>query len=104
MEQRIAALETGAKYDAAQAEVQAVETEFLLKLREIRAVLAMDGGGATSTTTTGINAELEALRAENEALKTKNSKLEYRVQHVVAELEKLYATNKDLNEDSLGEF
>jgi hypothetical protein len=94
IEKRIQALEVGEKYDATKSEVQKVEQEFLLKLREIRAAItaeAQAGGAGTGGVSSleggaGITKELEALRAENELLKKKNAKLQYRVEHVVNEL------------------
>jgi hypothetical protein len=83
LEQRIAALEIGNKYDATKEEVRKVELEFLEKLREIRAqVLVEQGKGGTFVN----SAEVEALRKENEMLKKTNEKLSYRVKHVVASL------------------
>lgn len=97
LEQRIQALEVGAKYDATKAAVQAVENEYLLKLREIRAAVtaeaASGGSGASSK-------EVEALRAENEMLQKKNAKLDYRVLHLVLELEALYDKHKALAKKS----
>jgi predicted nucleic acid-binding Zn-ribbon protein len=93
IEKRIQALEVGEKYDATKSEVQKVEQEFLLKLREIRAAITAEaqaggsaGGVSSSAGGAGAPKELEALRAENELLKKKNAKLEYRLQHVVNEL------------------
>jgi hypothetical protein len=101
IEKRIQALEVGEKYDATKSEVQKVEQEFLLKLREIRAAItaeAQAGGGARGASSlaggTMATKELEALRAENELLKKKNAKLEYRVQHVVNELMVVYDKQK----------
>jgi hypothetical protein len=99
IEKRIQALEVGEKFDATKSEVQKVEQEFLLKLREIRAAItaeAQAGAGGASSLVAGAGAtkELEALRAENELLKKKNAKLEYRVQHVVNELVVIYDKQK----------
>jgi phosphoketolase len=96
---RIQALEVGAQYDATKSEVQKVEQEFLLKLREIRAAItaeAQAGGTSSVAVAAGSNKELEALRAENELLKKKNAKLEFRVVHVVDEMMVLYDAHKDL--------
>ena len=87
LEKRVQALESGAKFEATKEEVQKVEQEYLLKLREIRAALTA-GGNVTSSATTK---ELEALRKENEELKKQNTKLEYRVNHMVHSMETLYA-------------
>ena len=93
IEKRIQALEVGEKYDATKSEVQKVEQEFLLKLREIRAAITVEaqaGGGVAGASSSvcgaGPTKQLEALRAENELLKNKNAKLQYRVEHVVNEL------------------
>jgi len=86
LENRIKALEEGKTYDATKEAVQKVEQECLVKLREIKAAIEAErnGGGATVQ-----SAELDALKAENEALKKANAKLEYRVNHVVSNLEAL---------------
>jgi hypothetical protein len=102
IDKRIQALEVGAQYDATKSEVQKVEEEFLLKLREIRAAITAEaqagGGGGNSSlvAVAGADKELEALRAENELLKKKNAKLEYRVEHVVDEMMVLYDAHKHL--------
>jgi predicted nucleic acid-binding Zn-ribbon protein len=84
LEKRIASLEVGKSYDATKEAVQKVEQEFLVKLREIRAALQLEGSTAANSK------ELDALKKENEQLKTRNAKLEYRIQHVVANMEKMY--------------
>lgn len=84
LEKRIASLEVGKRYDATKEAVQKVELEFLIKLREIRAALQQEGSTAANSK------ELEALKLENEQLRKRNEKLEYRVQHVVANMEKMY--------------
>jgi cell division protein FtsB len=88
----VAALELGKQYDATKEAVQSIEKEFLVKLREIKSQLESEGGGLLSNANTK---EMETLRAENEELKRKNAKLEYRVQHLVASLEKYYKCNPD---------
>lgn len=82
----------GASYDATKSEVQAVEEEFLLKLREIKTALNSSGDAAGAA----VKKELERLQQENDALKAKNAKLEYRVKHVVAEMEIMYEKLKKL--------
>jgi predicted nucleic acid-binding Zn-ribbon protein len=89
LKQRIAALEVGQSYEATKEAVQKVEYEFLVKLREIRSALRSQGSSLANSK------EMEALRLENEQLKRRNAKLEYRVQHVVANLEKLYTFRDD---------
>jgi len=84
LEKRIASLEIGKGYDATKEAVQKVEKEFLIKFREIKAALESEAG------TKANSKELEALRAENALLKQKNAKLEYRVQHCVESMEKMY--------------
>jgi predicted nucleic acid-binding Zn-ribbon protein len=89
---RVEALEVGATFEATQQEVQRIQYDLLLKLREIRAGLqANQGGGLLSATTA---TELEALKAENGALKLKNSKLEYRVEIMKSSIEELLAAQK----------
>ena len=63
--------------------MQAVEQEFLLKLREIREEVAKGSGGSDTK-------ELAALQKENEELRKRNAKLEYRVRHLVASVNQLY--------------
>ena len=84
LEKRIASLEVGKGYDATKEAVQKVEKEFLIKFREIKAALESEAG------TKANSKEMEALRAENALLKQKNAKLEYRVQHCVESMEKMY--------------
>ena len=88
LEQRIAALEVGAKYDATKEEVRKVEQEFLAKLKQIRLQVIAEQGQATNTT------ELAKLREENARLKQQNEKLTYRVKHVVASLTTLLDEKK----------
>jgi cell division GTPase FtsZ len=95
LEKRIQALEAGAQYEATRAAVQKVEQEFLIKLREMRAAIVAEQGGATAS---GAAAkELEALRAENVALKKRTEKLEYRVSHMLSSMETLYEAKSTLD-------
>ena len=92
LEQRVKALEIGEKFEATKSEVQAVEQEFLTKLRDIKAALAFaETTGAASAT---VQKELARLQQENSALKASNDKLEYRVKHVVAEMERMYSAKQ----------
>ena len=84
LEERIAALEMGNKYDATKEAVEKVEKEFLVRLREIKAALEKEAGSAANSK------EMEALRAENAMLRAKNEKLEYRVKHCVESMEQMY--------------
>lgn len=84
LERRIISLEAGIGYDATKEAVQKVEYEFLMKLRKIRAALQEEGSAVTGSK------EVETLKLENELLRKRNAKLEYRVQHVVANLEEMY--------------
>jgi predicted nucleic acid-binding Zn-ribbon protein len=97
LQKRIQALEVGAQYDATKAEVQKVEQEFLLKLREIRAAIAAEAGaGVGGTSSVADTKELEALRAANLLLTKRNAKLEYRVVHVTDALTVLHDEHKHL--------
>ena len=89
LEERIAALEVGAKYDATKQEVRKVEQEFLEKLKEIRLQVIAEQGQATNS------AELTRLQEENARLKQQNEKLAYRVKHVVASLNTLLHEQKN---------
>jgi uncharacterized coiled-coil DUF342 family protein len=96
LEQRIEALEIGAKFDVTKEQVRKVELDFLDKLKQIRAQLIAEqkqggaGGGSAAE-----RAELEALRAENALLKQKNQKLSYRVNHVVSNMNKMLEERKN---------
>jgi predicted nucleic acid-binding Zn-ribbon protein len=85
------ALEIGKQHDATKEAVQKVEEEYLLKLREIKAAIAVSSGSEGSGGTTTSSKELDELRKENDLLKQRNAKLEYRVQHLVTNMESLYA-------------
>ena len=61
--------------------VQQVQYEMLMKLRSIREELANSESNSASTK------ELEALRKENEDLKKQLIKSEYRIMHLVKNLE-----------------
>lgn len=61
--------------------VQQVQYEMLMKLRSIREELA------NSKSTSASTKELEALRKENEDLKKQLMKSEYRIMHLVKNLE-----------------
>jgi FtsZ-binding cell division protein ZapB len=107
---RVEALEVGAAYRATKSEVEKIEEELLVKLRAIRESMADtgDSAGASADVTIASSKELEALRAENDQLKQRNAKLEYRVQHVVGEMTRLYGQVVELkqnaNDSGLAEF
>ena len=87
LETRIKALEVGASFDATQAEVQQVESEFLTKLQDIReAMVNVQSNGSGG----GSSKEMTSLQAENEALKKRNAKLDYRVRHMLKTMNDLY--------------
>ena len=101
LEQRIVALETGNQYDANKAEIEKIEMKHLQTLREIRTALLNEQGAtsmnvsttAASAAGSSTNADysgLESLKQENELLKKKMIKLEYRIQHLVSNMEILY--------------
>jgi predicted nucleic acid-binding Zn-ribbon protein len=97
LEHRINALEIGKQYDATKEAVRKVEEEYLLKLREIKQAIEREKQQSTSSTSAASSTkELEELRKENDTLKQKNTKLEYRIQHVVSNMEKLYDELKQL--------
>jgi hypothetical protein len=87
LEERIAALEVGAKYDATQTVIRQREEEMLATLRDIRTKIAkeqaaMAGSGSGATTT-----EIKALQDENERLKAIAAKQDYRIRHLIAGFE-----------------
>lgn len=90
LEQRIAALEKGATFDATQAAIRQREEEMLATLRGIRAQMAEEaasGSGASS-------AEVTDLKEENAKLKQTVAKQEYRIRHLIAGMEDLLAAKK----------
>jgi hypothetical protein len=100
LEQRIVSLETGAQYDVNKAAIERIEMDHLEQLREIRTALLREREG-TSTNTTILNgdgnsAAMEALQKENDLLKKKMIKLEYRIQHLVSNMEVLYEKSSPL--------
>ena len=97
LEKRIVALEAGHQYDANQAAIEKIEMKHLQTLRDIRtALLNEQGTHPNVSTATGVSATngdpaiMESLQKENEALKKKMIKLEYRIQHLVSNMEMLY--------------
>lgn len=88
MDQRIAALEKGAQYDANQAVIRQREQEMLTTLREIRESMANAGANAVSST------EVEGLKDENAKLKATIVKQEYRIRHLIKGYEELLAEKK----------
>ena len=85
LEQRISALEVGAKYDANQEVIRKREQEMLTTLREIRESMVKAGGGGSSAN----SKELESLKTENEKLKATIKKQEYRIRHLIAGYEEV---------------
>ena len=84
----------GASFDATQAEVKQVETEFLAKLQDIREAMVQGGNGGGGVSSSD---EMKALQAENEALKKLNTKLNYRVRHMLKTMNELYDQQKKNN-------
>ncbi|GMH89132.1 hypothetical protein TrVE_jg714 [Triparma verrucosa] len=84
---RLATLETTASHEASAAAVKEAQLAMLLQLREVKASLMAEGGGASGK-------EVEGLKEENAKLKLKNEKLEYRVQHLIKMLEEEEAKNR----------
>lgn len=90
VEERLSALEKGAEYKATANEVKMVQAQYLARLREIKAALAKEGGGAASSK------EMEELQKENAKLKAQLTKMEYRINHMASSMETLYTENKEL--------
>lgn len=88
LEQRVAALEKGAIFDATQSAIRKREEEMLATLREIREQMAKEAGSGASS------AELESLKKENEQLKATIAKQEYRIRHLITGMEGLLAAKK----------
>ena len=96
LEQRIVALETGNQYDANKAAIEEIEMKHLQTLREIRTALLneqssiVNASTSVQSTTNGDHSVLDSLQKENEALKKKMIKLEYRIHHLVSNMESLH--------------
>ena len=96
LEQRIVALETGNQYDANKAAIEEIEMKHLQTLREIRTALLNEQSSivnasiSVQSATNGDHSVLESLQNENEALKKKMVKLEYRIHHLVSNMESLH--------------
>jgi len=86
LEDRLAALETAQRYNATQAAIQAVQAKYLTQFRQ----LSVEHANVASSQ------EATQLRQDNEALLAKIKKAEYRVEHMVASMQKLYDENKQL--------
>jgi hypothetical protein len=110
LEQRIVALEVGAQYDVNQDAIEKIEREHLQTLRNIRNALLLEQQSSTinddttlltNNTTTSVlpqtNNVIESLQKENEMLKKKTIKLEYRIQHLVSNMEILYEQSRNSN-------
>jgi hypothetical protein len=103
LEQRIASLEVGATYDASKEAIEKVEMEFLIKLREIRATLLLEQqscatDGSSASLSSNNKTIMESLQQENDMLKKKTTKLEYRIQHLVANMEEMYERTRKSTE------
>ncbi len=84
LQSRLESIEKVKQFQADQEAVQKVQMEMLTTLRSIRAAMIADSGNSG-----GDSKELELLRKENDELKKVNKKHEYRIQHLVANMEKL---------------
>ncbi|GMH64962.1 hypothetical protein TrLO_g5248 [Triparma laevis f. longispina] len=84
---RLSTLESTSVHAASAAAVKESQLSMLLQLREVKAALMKEGGGASGK-------EVDSLKEENKALKLKNEKLEYRVQHLIKMLEEEESKNK----------
>ena len=106
LEQRIVALETGNQYEANKAAMEEIEMKHLQTLREIRTALLNEQSASMGVSTAAAAAAvssahadhsgLESLRQENELLKKKMLKLEYRIQHLVSNMEILYEKSTEM--------
>lgn len=97
MEERIAALEIGAQYDANQKEVQRVQMECLQLLRDVKQSLVT--GGDDSSAAVGVAAaastqQVEALQAQIIELQKQAAKKDYRIEHLVNVVETLLTERK----------
>ena len=81
LEERIRALEVGAKYDVTQEAIRQREMEFLATLQEIRAAMVQEENSGMNS------AQVEDLKKENEKLKATIAKQEYRIRHLIHGME-----------------
>ena len=78
-------MEEGAKFNATQEHIRKREEELLVTLRATRNMLIDEQKGGNGSSTK----EIAALRQENKRLKAKMAKQEYRISHLVAEMENM---------------
>mmetsp|Transcript_8531 Transcript_8531/g.14937 ORF Transcript_8531/g.14937 Transcript_8531/m.14937 type:complete len:97 (-) Transcript_8531:46-336(-) len=90
LESRVRALEQGRTFAATQQRIREREAEFLSTLREIKYSLEQETSGNE-----GGSGKFAELQAENTELKAKLAKAEYRISHLVGEMEKLLARRKE---------
>jgi len=101
IEIRIQALEEGHKFNVSQDAIQKREEEFLVTLREIKESMLKEkeesGGNAAAGGSSGggSSAEMATLQEENDRLHAKMIKQEYRITHLVANMEKLLEQRKN---------
>eukprot|EP00934_Nitzschia_sp_Nitz4_P007247 Nitzschia sp. Nitz4//scaffold13_size275219//194047//194784//NITZ4_000896-RA/size275219-snap-gene-0.58-mRNA-1//-1//CDS//3329536080//7237//frame0 len=87
LEQRIAALEQGATFQATQTAIREREAEMLNTLREIREQMAKEAAsGATAS-----SGEVTELKQENARLQALVAKQEYRIRHLISNMEEMMA-------------
>mmetsp|Transcript_191 Transcript_191/g.209 ORF Transcript_191/g.209 Transcript_191/m.209 type:complete len:104 (+) Transcript_191:27-338(+) len=98
IEIRIQTLEEGHKFNASQDAIQKREEEFLVTLREIKESMQKEkeesGAAAGGSSSGGSSAEMTTLQEENDRLHAKMIKQEYRITHLVANMEKLLEQRK----------
>mmetsp|Transcript_16004 Transcript_16004/g.20318 ORF Transcript_16004/g.20318 Transcript_16004/m.20318 type:complete len:96 (-) Transcript_16004:154-441(-) len=84
LQTRIESIEKVNQFKADQEAVHKVQMDMLTTLRTIRAAMVADSGNSG-----GDSKELARLKEENEELKKVNKKHEYRIQHLVDNMEKM---------------
>jgi len=97
IETRIQALEEGHKFNISQDAIQKREEDFLVTLREIKKSMLKEkeeSGGNAAGGGGGSSAEITTLKEVNDRLHAKMTKQEYRITHLVANMEKLLEQRK----------
>lgn len=88
----MAALEQGATFDATQSAIREREEEMLATLRGIREQMAKEASAGVAA---GVSStELDQVKQENEKLKTIVAKQEYRIRHLISNMEEFMMAAK----------
>ena len=83
------ALEDGKKYDATQSAIRKREEAFLVTLRAMKESMLQEQEEGKNTGNCSVVADVAALTQENDRLQAKTIKQEYRIAHLVTNMEQL---------------